>query len=95
MPSISARSGRSQSMIGDLLLELGRDLQHRRQQDDVLLRLLQVVRQIAQLAHDRRVVDEGVEVAQHEQARALDAGDVIERLDRILARRRRGTRPAA
>ena len=49
----------------------------------VLLRLLEVVRQVAQLAHHRRVVDEGVEVAQHEQPLALDAGDVVERLDRI------------
>ena len=49
-----------------------------------LLRLAQLGRGVAQAAHDRRLLEERVEVAQHEQRAALAAQHVIDRLHRIL-----------
>ena len=83
--SISWRFGSSQSSTArDALLELGRDLGHRRQHGEALLRLAQLGRGVAQAAHDRRLLEERVEVAQHEQRAALAAHHVIDRLHRIL-----------
>src|SRR5216683_2222139 len=70
----------------DLLVTLGRDDQHRRDEEDRLQRLLQVAPQVAQQPHHLGVLGEGVQVAQDEDRALvlLRLQHEAQRLERVL-----------
>ena len=83
--SISARFGSSQSSTAEMLFSSsGGILVTGERKSRLFLVLRSSVARIAQPAHHRRLLEEGVEVAQHEQRAALGAQHVIDRLHRIL-----------
>ena len=79
--------GQAEVNDGDFLFQFRRDAQHRREQNQGAMTLLQRLGQVAQLAHHLMAFEVRVKVAQNDQRRRVVLHDAVERHQRVTFRR--------